>query len=79
MSEKQLNEIAEGARFILAGYAFSAADNGFISILDLNDPRQACVLDKDGTMISTSMDETTQLLVQGYYLRNREFMESEHA
>ena len=79
MSEEQLNEIAEKANFILAGYAFSLTENGFIRVLNMNQPSQACILDKDGKMLSTSMDDTTLLLVQGYYLRNREFMEAENA
>lgn len=38
MSDKQIQEIAEKAKIIVSGYAFSMMENGFISILNLKDP-----------------------------------------
>lgn len=34
MSDKQIQEIAEKAKMIVSGYAFSIMENGFISIRD---------------------------------------------
>ena len=79
MSEEMLVKIADEAKMIIAGYSFSFNDKGFIRVLNLNDPEEACVLLQDGTMIETTMDETTLALVQAYYLKNREFMEVEDA
>lgn len=38
MYDKQIQEIAEKAKIIVSGYAFSMMENGFISILNLEDP-----------------------------------------
>ncbi len=52
---------------------------GLIQVLNLSNPEEACVLQKDGTMVETTMDTITVLKVQAYYLKNREFMEEEDA
>lgn len=46
---------------------------------ELQNPEEACVLHKDGTMIETTMNDITVLKVQAYYLKNREFMEESDA
>ena len=78
MPEKELETIADRANMIVAGYAYTKTD-GVIKVLNLNDPNEACILSKDGEMLSTNMDDATLLLAQAYYLKNRSFMEEEDA
>lgn len=57
MPEKELQQIAEKAKIIVNGYAFSERDDGFISILNLDHPDCAMVINKDLEIIETNMDE----------------------
>jgi len=79
MSEQKLTEIAEKADIIVAGYAFTRDDEGYIRILNLEKPDEALVLQDDGTMVETTMDDINVLKLQAYYLKNKEFLEAEHA
>ncbi len=75
MLDNELKEIADNADLIIAGYSFTKGDNGFIRILNLENPKQACLLQKNGEMLETTMDDITLLKVQSYYLKNRELLE----
>lgn len=79
MPVEQLKKIADEADMIVAGYAFTKNAEGLIQVLNLSNPEETCVLQKDGTMVETTMDTITILKVQAYYLKNREFMEEEDA
>lgn len=73
MFDIEINRIADEANMIFNGYAFTVVDDK-VKVLNLNNPEQACVLTKEGEMISSNMDEITLNLVQAYYLKNIEFM-----
>ena len=75
MPEAKLKEIADGATLIVSGYAFTLTEDGLIRVLNLSEPDEACVLQADGTMVETTMNDITLLKVQAYYLKNKEFME----
>jgi len=79
MSEELLKNIADNANMIIAGYCYTAESDGTIRVLNLEKPDDACVLAPDGSMIETTMDDTTLAIAQAYYLKNQEFMEVEHA
>ena len=74
MSKLQLKEIADNADMIIANYSFTVTENGDVKILYLSDSDQACVLNKDGDMIMSSMDDSRLALVQAYYLKNRDLL-----
>ena len=74
MSEAKLKEIADNADIIVAGFAFTAAKNGSIRVLNLKSTEEACVLDADGCMMETTMDDSVLCLVQAYYMKNKEFI-----
>lgn len=78
MSEIELEKIAEKANIIVAGYAYILED-GQVKVLNLNNPKEACVLSLDGEMLSTNTDEVTLSLVQAYYQKNKQFMEENDA
>lgn len=71
--------IASAAGMIVNGYAFTNAENGHVRVLNLNSPGSATVLDRDGTVLETSMDDMEVGIVQEYYRNNREFLEEDHA
>ena len=74
MSELKLKEIADNADMIIANYAFTITENGDIKVLFLSNPNQACVLNNNGEMIKSSMDDGQLALVQAYYLKNRDLI-----
>lgn len=62
MSELQLKEIADNADMIIANYSFTVTENGDVKILYLSNPDQACVLDKNGDMIMSTMDDVRNVV-----------------
>ena len=75
MSEQEVKLIAEKAKFVVCGYAFSLADNGFINILNLNHPECAMVVNKNCEIIETNMDQIEQQIVLELCRKNLQFME----
>ncbi len=79
MPEKEIKEIADKAKIIVNGYAFSKRDDGFISILNLEHPDCAIVIDKNLEIIETNMDEIEQGIVLSLARRNLPFLEEDNA
>ena len=79
MPEEELKKIADNADMIVSGYSFTKDEDGFIRVLNLENTDEVCLLDKDAEMLETTMDDITLLKVQAYYLKNKEFMESDNA
>ena len=77
MSEKEIISIADSADMIINGFSYTLAEDGFIRVLNLNNQDEACLLNKDGEMIETSMDDEVLFKVQAYYVQNKELMEEE--
>ena len=77
MSEKEIISIADNADMIINGFSFTANEDGFIRVLNLNNTDEACLLNKDGEMIEAAMDDEVLFKVQAYYAQNKEFMEEE--
>lgn len=69
-----VEKVARGANMIVNGYAFTAAENGWVRVLNLNAPQSALVLNADGDLLETSTDDIEVEIVRGYYLANKEFM-----
>lgn len=72
----EIERIAEDANFIVSGYAFTKRDDGFISILNLEHPDCAMVVNKQGELIETNMDPIEQTIVLNLCRKNLQFMES---
>lgn len=79
MSESELKKIADNAEFIANGYAFSKRNDGFISILNLNHPDCAIVINKNFEIIETNMDDIEQKIVLDLAKRNQQFLEDADA
>lgn len=75
MSEKELMNIAETSEIIVAGYAFMKREDGFISILNLERPTSAMVVNMNSELLETNMDEIEQKIVLDLCKKNLQFME----
>lgn len=76
MSESEVKTVAENSNFIVNGYAFTEREDGFVSILNLECPDCAMVVNKDGEMIETNMDPIEQEIVLDLCSRNLQFLEA---
>ena len=75
MSDQEIKQIADSAEIIVNGYAFTSRADGFISILNLNHPDCAMVVNTDCEIIETNMDEIEQYIVLELCKKNLQFME----
>jgi len=75
MSEKEIEFIADTAKFVVSGYAFSEMDDKNISILNLQHPECAMVVSRTGEIIETNMDLIEQKLVLDLCSRNLQFFD----
>lgn len=74
-----IEAVASTADMIVNGYAFSQEDDDRIRVLNLNSPTTAAVLDSEGNVLETSMDDMELGIVRGYFFNNREFLGTNHA
>lgn len=79
MREEDVAFIADNANIIVCGYAFTKRNDGFISILNLKHPDCAMVVNENGEIIETNMDQIEQKIVLDLCKRNLQFMETEYA
>lgn len=79
MPESEVEKIADNAKVIANGYAFSEREDGFISILNLEHPDCAMVINKDFEIIETNMDEIEQKIVIDLAKRNIQFLKEVNA
>jgi hypothetical protein len=75
MPKEKIKEIADNAKLIVKGYAFTPREDGFIAILNLEHPECAMVINKNGEMIETNMDHIEQKIVLNLCDKNLQFME----
>ncbi len=79
MKKTEIDTIAENARLIVCGYAFSETDNGFIRAVSLHAPYHVIVMDKDGETVETNMDDIEISIVRKYWDRNKQLWEEAYA
>ena len=79
MPDKKLREIAEKANFIVSGYAFTKREDGFISILNLEHPECAMVVNDQSEIIETNMDAIEQTIALKLCRKNLQFLEVQDA
>lgn len=70
----EIEKVAQNADFIVNGYSF-ICQGGKVRVLNLNDTTRATVLDLNGEVLETSMDDIEISIVQAYWEKNREFAE----
>ena len=74
MSEEKIKEIADEADLIVSGYAFKRKDD-VIRVFDLNDGFSSMIMEQDGTMIETNMDDIHQVIVKKIWEKDSKYME----
>ena len=79
MPDSELQKIADEADFIVNGYAFTSRNDGFVSILNLEHPDCAIVINKSLEIIETNMDEIEQVIVLELAKKNLQFLEDSNA
>lgn len=67
-------QVADNADMIVNGYAFTKNED-CIRVLNLNNPQKAIILDGQGLVLETSMDDIEIQIVKDYLIKNKEFME----
>lgn len=70
----EIEKVAQLADFIVNGYSF-ICENTQIRVLNLNDTSRAAVLDLNGEVLETSMDDIEISIVQVYWEKNKQFAE----
>lgn len=70
----EIEKVAQSADFIVNGYSFICEDEK-VRVLNLNDTARAAVLDKDGEVLETSMDDIEISIVRAYWEKNKQFAE----
>lgn len=71
MSAEQLRSVADGAEFIVNGYAFTKTVDGNYRVLNLNnDGKTAALLNRSAEMLETNMDDIELGIVSDYLKRN---------
>lgn len=74
MPEEKIKKIADDADMIVKGYAFKR-NGDFIHVFNMNDGISAMVMDQDGTMIETNMDDIGQVIVKKIWEQDAKYME----
>jgi hypothetical protein len=69
----KINQIAQNANFIVNGYAFTC-ENEKVRVLNLNNMDKASVLDINGKVLMTSMDDIEISIIQRYWEKNKQFI-----
>lgn len=70
----EIEKVAELADFIVNGYSFICEESQ-VRILNLNNTTRAAVLDWNGEVLETSMDDIEISIVQAYWEKNKQFAE----
>lgn len=77
MSESEIKRIADNADMIVAGYAYTKLEDGFISVVYLYNTNMACIIDKDGNIVASTMNDCGDMCVQNYYRINKTLLEED--
>ena len=67
-----VQEIADQADMIVAGYAFKVLDE-YIEITDLNNPANTAVIQND-ELVESVMSDEEDAIVMKYYNRNKDLL-----
>lgn len=79
MNEKEKETIVGSANMIVGGYAFSQTEEKFIRIVNLHAPYHALVINRNGEIQETNMDDIEINIVLKYWNRNKKVMEEAYA
>lgn len=69
-----VKQVADNADMIINGYAFTKTDK-YVKVLNLNNPEKAVMIDIQGEVLETSMDDIEIQIVKTYWEKNKNLME----
>ena len=72
-------KVSADADMIVCGYAFSKAEKSNIRVLDLEEPHHAALMSAQGEILETTMDDVELSIVEGYWEKNKKYMEEPYA
>ena len=73
-----LKKVADEAEVIIAGFAFTPCEEG-IRIINLNNGRGVAVVQRDGILIESNMDDIEYAVAKKYLKKAKPFMEKDNA
>lgn len=68
--------IADAADMIVNGYAFTKSDD-VIRVLNLNKPSRASVINDEGKVLETNMDDIEIGIILEYFEKNKRYIEED--
>lgn len=75
MNNDELLKVSSAADMIVCGYAFTKTEDSNIRVLDLKEPHHALLMSQQGEVFETTMDDVELSIVEGYWDKNRKYME----
>ncbi len=79
MNNDDLLKISSAANMIVCGYAFSKTEDSNVRVLDLKEPHHALLMSAQGDVLETTMDDVELSIVEGYWEKNKKYMEESYA
>ena len=74
MNQYEIKGIQQNAKMIVGGYAFCIMDNDNIRIIDLHKPNHACIIDHNGLLLETNMDDIEIALITDLWNKNQKYI-----
>lgn len=79
MNNDELLKVSSDADMIVCGYAFTKTENSNIRVLDLKEPHHALLMSPQGEILETTMNDVELSIVEGYWDKNRKYVEGSYA
>ena len=79
MNNDELLKVSSDADMIVCGYAFTKTEDSNIRVLDLQEPHHALLMSPQGEILETTMNDVELSIVEGYWDKNRKYVEGSYA
>ena len=79
MNNDELLKVRSDADMIVCGYAFTKTEDSNIRVLDLKEPHHALLMSPQGEILETTMNDVELSIVEGYWDKNRKYVEGSYA
>ena len=79
MNNDELLKVSSDADMIVCGYAFTETEDSNIRVLDLKEPHHALLMSPQGEILETTMNDVELSIVEGYWDKNRKYVEGSYA
>ena len=79
MNNDELLKVSSDADMIVCGYAFTKTEDSNIRVLDLKEPHHVLLMSPQGEILETTMNDVELSIVEGYWDKNRKYVEGSYA